>query len=130
MTSPAERLKNALEALTGRDPHDERIPTVTELCRVAAVSRNALYRYHPATLKALHELRRRRCAPMRREARAENRLLKTELKSVRNQIPKIAALVDHYYVAYKETQAMLNRRERELAELRRRLNETPARIIR
>jgi len=31
----------------------------------------------------------------------------------------LAALVDHYFAAWKETQTLLERRERELAELRR-----------
>ena len=128
MPSPAERLSEALATLTRLDSHDHRIPTVTELCRLAAISRNSLYRYHPNTLAALHEYRRRRRTQLPREASTESRLLQAEFRSVLDQIPKFVALVDHYYVAYHETRAMLHRRERELAELRRRLDEKATRI--
>jgi len=98
--------------------------TVTELCRRAGVSRNALYRYYP---DVLHDLRKLQCRALRaarsREAstdeRAENALLS-------RQIVSLVALVDHYYIAYREASALLARRERELAEVRRSLKMKPA----
>jgi hypothetical protein len=51
-----------------------------------------------------------------------------ELVALRDQTTKLAALVDHYYAAYREAQALLTRREQELAELRRRLDPMPIRI--
>jgi chromosome segregation ATPase len=128
MPSPAERLRCALVTLTQDKLDDDRIPTVTELCRLASVSRNSLYRYHPETLKALHEFRRERRMPRSPEARTEDRFLRDELRSVREQIPNLVALVDQYYAAYHETRTLLERRERELAELRRRLDTKPSRI--
>jgi hypothetical protein len=44
--------------------------------------------------------------------------------------PKLAALIDHYYAASTELRALLERRDRELAELRRRLDERPVRLSR
>lgn len=38
---------------------------------------------------------------------------------------QLAALVDHYFAAYRETTTLLERRERELAQLRKQL---PARL--
>ena len=43
--------------------------------------------------------------------RSENALL-------RDRVAKLAALIDHYFSAYRETAALLERRVRELAELR------------
>jgi hypothetical protein len=51
-----------------------------------------------------------------------------ELIALRHQTTKLAALVHHYYAAYREAQALLSRREQELAELRRRLDSKPVRI--
>jgi len=51
-----------------------------------------------------------------------------ELIALRQQITKLAALVDHYYAAYREAQALLARREQELAELRKRLDSKPVKI--
>ena len=41
------------------------------------------------------------------------------------QSAKLVALVDHYYSAYRETRSLLERRERELADVRRRLDNKP-----
>jgi hypothetical protein len=56
--------------------------------------------------------------------------LSRENKRLREQLAKLAALVDHYYAAYREAQSLLERRERELAELRRRLDSKPAALHR
>lgn len=95
--------------------------TVAELCRVAGVSRNALYRHHPSVLEALRQHRRiyRLQAQPMAHVSAQ---LRQENAALRQKLAKLAALVDHYYGAYHETRSLLNRRERELAELRRRLD--------
>jgi hypothetical protein len=48
--------------------------------------------------------------------------LHRENRELREQL---AALVDHYYCAYRESQGVLERRDRELSELRRRLDSKP-----
>jgi AcrR family transcriptional regulator len=98
--------------------------TVTELCRRAGVSRNALYRYHP---EVLHDLRKLQCRALRaarsREASTDER---TQTGLLNRHIASLVALVDHYYIAYREASALLARRERELAEVRRGLKMKPA----
>lgn len=44
---------------------------------------------------------------------------------LQDQLSKLAALVDHYYAAYREVRAMLDRRDREISELRRKLDAKP-----
>ena len=118
----ADRLRDALAEMI-RQPASESSAkglTATTLCQLAAVSRNALYRYHPDVLLALQraQLRHRGLqagAPSKvvvAQARRENDVL-------REQVTKLAALVDHYYAAWLEGRTLLERRERELAELRR-----------
>jgi hypothetical protein len=51
--------------------------------------------------------------------------LRRENAQLREQLAKLAALVDHYYGAYRESRSLLDRREHELAELRRRLDLKP-----
>ena len=51
--------------------------------------------------------------------------LRQENMQLRQKLAKLAALVDHYYCAYRETQHLLARRERELAELRYSLDTKP-----
>jgi hypothetical protein len=128
MPTPAERLKDALAALTGSDATGDCVPTVTALCRLADVSRNSLYRYHPEMLEALHDHRRRLRARSACESSAAVRRLQSELKNTQEQVPKLVALIDHYYAAYQEARTMLDRRERELAELRRYLDAKPSRV--
>jgi hypothetical protein len=45
---------------------------------------------------------------------------------LRADIAKLAAIVDHYYAAYRETASLLERRDRELAQLRSKLHLKPA----
>jgi len=52
--------------------------------------------------------------------------LRRENAQLREQLAKLAALVDHLYGAYREAQSLLARREREIAELRRKLDCAPA----
>ena len=121
-----EKLQAALAALRHPDAARPIVlnATVTELCRRAGVSRNALYRYHP---QVLHELRKLQCRALRAERssggstdeRMQNALLSRHIAS-------LVTLVDHYYAAYREAAALLARRERELAEVRRSLKMKPA----
>ncbi len=125
--SVAERLRQALVRLASSD-HPEGL-TVTSLCQMANVSRNSLYRYHPEVLRALREHQR---AQPRISQSTDHALTRQRgaLADLRQQVRQLAALVDHYYAAYREAQALLSRREQELAELRRRLNSRPARLAR
>jgi len=126
--SPADRLRQALASLTARASDRPARVTVSALCELADVSRNSLYRYHPDLLRALREHQRQRepgaSARLRHAVNAQH----AELVALRNQTTKLAALVDHYYGAYREAQALLSRREQELAELRRRLDSKPTRL--
>lgn len=47
------------------------------------------------------------------------RQLRAELAHAYRLTRQLAALVDHYVLAYRETQELLTQRDRELAELRR-----------
>jgi hypothetical protein len=91
------------------------------------VSRNSLYRYHPEILRTLREERPRGNVARRSShaAAADRR----ELSALRFQAKRLAALADHFYAAYTETQALLVRRNQELAELRRRLDSKPISLI-
>ncbi len=93
-------------------------PTVSELCRVARVSRNSLYRYHLGILKALRKHQRRRPASTS-SAGARDAPLRRDTEN-------LAALVDHYYAAYREASVLLARRDCELSEFRRTLDKKPA----
>ena len=92
---------------------------------MAAVSRNSLYRYHAPVLKALREHQRQR--PEGRPSEGAQGLRATTRRDhvLRDQAAKLVALIDHYYAAYRESAALLIRRERELAELRSKLTARP-----
>jgi hypothetical protein len=92
--------------------------TVTTLCQLAAISRNALYRYHPDILQELREAQLRHRTD-RGSAKRVARQLRQDNDNLRDQVSKLAALVDHYFAAWQEGQQLLARRERELAEVRR-----------
>jgi hypothetical protein len=49
---------------------------------------------------------------------------------LQDQLSKLTALVDHYYATYRETRALLDRRDRQLSELRRKLDSAPALVRR
>lgn len=51
--------------------------------------------------------------------------LRRENAQLREQLAKLAALVDHYYSAHAEARNLLDRRDRELAELRRKMDCMP-----
>jgi hypothetical protein len=56
-------------------------------------------------------------AARRTRVDAATLLLRREAAELREQLGKLAALVDHYHAAYQDTQGLLARRERELAVL-------------
>lgn len=101
--------------------------TISELSRLAGVSRNAIYRYHPRILASLRRLQGRSADPLGQWAHSAHA---AEHARLQDQLSKLAALVDHYYAAYRETRALLDRRDRQLAELRRKLNSAPVTIRR
>lgn len=117
--SAAQRLHDALATLLRQeaDGQSSKAPTVLALCRLAGVSRNALYRYHRDVLLSLHEAQSRQRA--RPSAKRIARLLRQENRELRDQLSQLAALVDHYFAAWQETRLHLERRDREVAELRR-----------
>jgi AcrR family transcriptional regulator len=125
--SVAERLNEALAVLgragSGGEVQDR--VTVAALCRRADVSRNTLYRYHPDALEALRELRRQQQSLAPGELGTTIRNLRSEVTSLHAQLRQVAALVDHYYAAHRETQELLERRDRELAQLRRSAQSSP-----
>ena len=118
--SSANRLRDALAEMIRQQVAGDAPDalTATTLCQLAGISRNALYRYHPDVLHALHKAQRqRRCDPGPTTSAVLQ--LRGENDALREQVTKLAALVDHYYAAWQENRTLLERRERELAELRR-----------
>jgi AcrR family transcriptional regulator len=115
-----------MKALETSIRHPEATVTVTELCRLAGVSRNSLYRYHAPVLKALRDHERHGPGFAQAKARKSAVHRRAENIGLRADIAKLAALVDHYYAAYRETTSLLERRDRELAELRNKLKLRPA----
>jgi predicted RNase H-like nuclease len=128
--SAADRLKQALAALTAPCLDSCERVTVSALCQLANVSRNSLYRYHPEVLRTLREHQQVRDGAKLARSRNSLHPAQAELADLRHQTAKLAALVDHYYAAYHEAEGLLSRREHELADLRRRLDAKPAKIAR
>jgi hypothetical protein len=118
------RLSRALATLTERAPKPSKV-TVAELCRLANVSRNSLYRYHAPILAELRTHQRPESSARTRALRSAERH-RSENTLLRDRNTKLAALVDHYFAAYREAAALLKRRDRELAELRSPLHLQPA----
>ncbi|MYF69543.1 MAG: hypothetical protein F4181_06005 [Proteobacteria bacterium] len=123
--STGQRLQEALSNLL--DQHAAKsVPgkiTATALCQLAGVSRTALYRYHPDILNELRKWQRKH-RPEAASARKALKALRAENAALRTQLGQLAALVDHYFAAWSESQALLERREGELAVLRRSNNRT------
>ena len=112
----SQRLRDALAALAADGASG--VPTASALCEIAGISRNALYRYHVDIVHELHKLQRRR----HREPGPAKRVLqqlRDESAGLRVQVTQLAALVDHYFTAWQECNTLLQRRERELADLRK-----------
>ena len=119
--SAEARLEAALQSLSRPRDADAaaKSVTVTELCRLAGVSRNCLYRDYPDILEKFHR-HQTLCRPVSVSVLADrSRQLREENAVQRKQLAQLAALVDHYWLAYQEASSMLARRERELADLRR-----------
>ncbi len=112
----AQRLRDALVRLTADNTSEA--PTASALCAIAGVSRNALYRYRPDILQELHKLQRQRHRDPGSARRALQQL-RDEYKDLCQQVTNLASLVDHYFAAWQEASSMLQRRERELADLRK-----------
>jgi AcrR family transcriptional regulator len=112
----AQRLRDALVRLAADDTPEA--PTASALCALAGVSRNALYRYHPDILHDLHELQHRRHRDPGSPRRALQQL-RDDNNDLCQQVTHLASLVDHYFAAWQEASTMLQRRERELADLRK-----------
>jgi AcrR family transcriptional regulator len=119
----AARLTHALEILRQKQGADDSAPglTVSELCRLARVSRNSVYRYHPSILAAVRG---------QSEGNEKQTPPTPDSALLQDQLAKVTALVDHYYAAYRETLGLLERRERELADLRRRFDSAPVQLHR
>ncbi|TXH56971.1 MAG: hypothetical protein E6Q93_13635 [Burkholderiaceae bacterium] len=116
----AQRLHDALAEMVRQHGAglSARELTAKALCQSAGISRNALYRYHRDVLMALHEAQRRH----RDRPDAAKRVaaqLRRQNRDLREHVAKLAALVDHYFTAWQEARLQLERRDRELAELRR-----------
>jgi hypothetical protein len=128
--SPKDRLTTALATLikTTGAPTGQKA-TVMQLCRLADVSRNSLYRYHPGILATLRQLQRAGEASNPPAAPSEG-LLRRENADLRAQQVTLVALIDHFYLAHREANSLLARRERELADVRRMLNLKPVSIRR
>jgi hypothetical protein len=127
-TGAGERLREALHELIRQQQVSGGMaaaPTAKALCELAGVSRNALYKYHPAVLHELHKLQRRHYREPS-PARKDLQRLRNDKEDLRRQAAKLAALVDHYFAAWQEASTQLARRERELAELRRNI---PGKVV-
>ena len=118
----AARLTKALGVLKRSKSDAQQGATISQLCRLAGVSRNAVYRYHPKILAELRQQQGRDFHPSGKWAASSGG---PDYAALQDQISKLTALVDHYYAAYRETRALLDRRDRQLAELRRKLNGAP-----
>jgi hypothetical protein len=129
-STAAIRLKRALATLTQRKSSlgKPQYATAAELCRLAGVSRNSLYRYHGGTLGVLRKLQSERPPELAPSGTRPIEQLRTENTALRQQMAEFAGLIDHYYAAYREAVAMLGRRDRELAAVRRRLDIKPVLI--
>lgn len=128
--STSTRLRTALATLIGPGgPAFAQKATVTELCRLAEISRHSLYRYHAGILEQLRTHRRWQ-HPAQVAGVDADKTLHAQILALRAQRSKLVALVDHYYLALRESSALLARRERELAELRRSAKSFPTALRR
>lgn len=66
----------------------------------------------------MHALQRQRHRDPGSARRALQRL-RDENEDLGQQVTNLASLVDHYFAAWQEASSMLQRRERELADLRK-----------
>jgi len=120
LTPAAQRLRDALAAMLNQDAGgaSPKALSAKALCERAGISRNALYRYHPDILRVLYKAQRRH-RESARVAKRPLRQLQADNDALREHLAKLAALVDHYFAAWQESQLRLQRCERELADVRR-----------
>lgn len=116
----SQRLQETLATMVRQQGSSASPPalTATTLCELAGISRNALYRYHPDVVQALHAAQQKH-RPRSDGDRRAARQLRQDNAVLRERLAKLAALVDHYFAAWQETRQLLERRERELADVRR-----------
>lgn len=116
----AQRLREGLATMVQQQGSGDSPPalTATTLCELAGISRNALYRYHPDVVQALHAAQQKH-RPRHDGDRQAAQRLRQDNAVLREQIARMAALVDHYFAAWQEMRLLLQRRDRELAESRR-----------
>lgn len=119
-SASSQRLREALATMIKQQGGGASPPalTATTLCELAGISRNALYRYHPDVVQALHAAQQKHRPRLDGDRRAA-RQLRQDNAVLRKRLAKLAALVDHYFAAWQETRLLLERRERELADMRR-----------
>jgi AcrR family transcriptional regulator len=119
-STSAQRLREALATMVRQQDSGASPPalTATTLCELAGMSRNALYRYHPDVVQALRAAQQKHRPRLDGDRRAAQQL-RQDNAVLREQIAKMAALVDHYFAAWQETRLLLQRRDRELAGSRR-----------
>jgi hypothetical protein len=119
-STSAQRLRETLATMVQQQGNgaSPSALTATTLCELAGMSRNALYRYHPEVVQALHAAQQEHRPRIDGDRQAAQRLRRDNV-GLREQIAKMAALVDHYFAAWQETRLLLQRRDRELAESHR-----------
>ena len=117
--SAKQRLAGALASVTSRVPGSTPRPTISAVCRMAGVSRNTLYRYHPDVANAVRRFRDRTGKRSRAARQKALEALRSEISVLRTQLAQLATLADHYYAAAEEQRALVARRDRELATLRK-----------
>ncbi len=115
-----DRLAEAVSTLTSASRDSAHRVTVASVCHLASVSRNTLYRYYPGIAESIRRLRRRRGTARTGALQNALRSVRSELAMLREQLAKVASLADHYHALTQDLRAQLARRDRELAELRRR----------
>lgn len=116
--SVKNRLGDALSTLTSRTNPAPPRATVSNLCRLAGVSRNTVYRYYPEVVDSLRRLPHRRGARPYRAQQKTLRALRSKLAALRVQVTQLATLADHYHTEATELRALVARRDREIATLR------------
>jgi AcrR family transcriptional regulator len=116
--SVKQRFAEAFATISSMASGSAARPTISALCRLAGVSRNTLYRYHPDIAKAVRHLGGRNGKRTRLARQKVLAALRSDVSLLRCQLAKMATLADHYYASAEEQRALVTRRDRELASLR------------
>lgn len=111
----SQRLRSALS--NARSDKASDVPTASALCQAAGISRNTLYRYHRDILEELRTLQSKRRPVTQSSVSLSVRQLSDRNTALQLQIRQLAAVVDHYFCAWQEANALLQRREQEIASL-------------